>query len=380
MKFVDQAVISVRSGHGGKGAVHFMRQRGMPRMGPDGGDGGRGGDVYFEASTGVQSLLDFQFISHYAADDGENGSGNDCNGKDGNDLVIRVPVGTQIFDADSGEFLLDLVEDGARVMLLKGGRGGLGNMNFATATRQAPDFAQPGEKEQSRRIRLELKLLADVGLVGFPNAGKSTLISVVSAAKPKVADYPFTTLIPHLGVVRGKSRDFTVADIPGLIEGASEGKGLGTVFLKHCERTQVLLFVLNIDPDSGKSLAEQYEILNRELTNFSPELAEKPRLVAINKIDQAGADLLSEFLNEQGFAKLKTQWTGKISMISGATREGVDALMLEVEKLLMAQPRETRNQVAEVLLGYQDLLKKRPGDTPMSSQVVGDSQAQNRDD
>jgi len=308
MKFVDEVVIEVRSGNGGPGSVHFMRQKYMPRMGPDGGDGGRGGHVYFEATHDMQSLLDFQFQPKYEAENGENGGGQDRNGHAGEDLFIRVPVGTLIIDNATGETVCDMLVPGQRVLLLSGGRGGLGNMNFATATRQAPDFAQPGENGEAKTFRLELRLLADAGLVGFPNAGKSTLISRWSAARPKIANYPFTTLTPNLGVVRAQGFDFVLADIPGLIEGASLGKGLGHQFLKHCERTRLLLMLLDLDPNTGRQLDEEYDILKQELAAFSKELANKPMLVALNKADAFGTDvkdpIFEVFLEERGYLKL----------------------------------------------------------------------------
>lgn len=353
MKFVDEVIIELRSGHGGPGSVHFMRQKYMPRMGPDGGDGGRGGHVFLEATHNMQSLLDFKFKPKYEAPDGETGRGADKNGSDGEDLVLKVPIGTSVYDAEDGSFLADLVEDGSRVRLLRGGRGGLGNMNFATPTRQAPDFAQPGKPGQKRRVRLELKLMADVGLVGFPNAGKSTMISRMSAARPKVADYPFTTLVPNLGVVRGVSRDFVLADIPGIIEGASEGRGLGIQFLKHCERTRLLVIVLDLDPHTGRSLLEEYQTLEREMTLFSEELAEKPRFVVINKMDIAGheADAL---LEEKGYSALKQQCADEgrpIFLISAVQGEGLPELVQTVEKKLAEMgPRVYQNEVAENLL------------------------------
>ncbi|MEZ4815402.1 MAG: GTPase ObgE [Bdellovibrionota bacterium] len=277
MSFIDEVKIDVKSGDGGAGSVHFMRQIYRPRMGPDGGDGGRGGNLYFVATTDMNSLLDFRFKKKFHAPDGAGGRGADKNGRKGEDLYIKVPVGTIVKDAETGKVLLDLVEKDKAELFLKGGRGGLGNMNFATSTRQAPDFAQPGEKGIHKKVVLELKLLADVGLVGFPNAGKSTLISKVSAAKPKIANYPFTTIVPNLGVVRGQSRDWVIADIQGIIEGASQGKGLGHQFLRHCERTRLLLIMLDTDPTNERSLVDEYKILIKELKAHSKDLAKNLR-------------------------------------------------------------------------------------------------------
>lgn len=357
MKFIDEVAIDVRSGDGGPGAVHFMRQKYMPKMGPDGGDGARGGHVYFEATHSMQSLLDFKFQARYSAENGEAGGGQDCNGRAGKDLTIKVPVGTLIKDAESGEFLADLVEPDVKVLLLTGGRGGLGNMNFATATRQAPDFAQQGTPGMTRKIALELKLLADVGLVGFPNAGKSTLISRWSSARPKIADYPFTTLVPNLGVVRGKSCDFVLADVPGIIEGASEGRGLGHKFLKHCERTRLLVIMLDADPDTNRDLLEEYKTLERELSEFSDELGDKQRIVAINKMDAFSFILEDRGINELK-AYLKKKKLGEPYLISAVSGTGLEPLKDRIEKELAALgPRPLENVLApRIVLGNQDLL------------------------
>jgi len=375
MKFVDEAKIEVRSGNGGPGAVSFRREKYRPKMGPDGGDGGRGGNVYFEASTSLQSLLDFRFRPKFEAGDGKPGEGNDCNGHGGDDLIIQVPVGTQLFESHSRRLVADLVVPGERILILQGGRGGLGNMNFATATRQAPDYAQPGEPGSSIELYMELKLLADVGLVGFPNAGKSTLISRLSAARPKIADYPFTTLVPNLGVVRGKSRDFVMADIPGIIEGAAEGRGLGVKFLKHCERTQVLIEVLDLDPFTGRSLVEEHEILTREMAAFSEELAQKPRLVVLNKVDAftSAKEQDSEALKERGVedlqTKLKSEGLAPALFISAVSGLGLDHVVAALEAQL-AESRRVAPQVVEPAnewtLGDDSLFSEKSADDDSS--------------
>lgn len=328
MKFVDQVRIYVKAGDGGNGAIAFRREKFVPKGGPSGGDGGRGGDVIFRADPQLTTLLDYRYLQHHRAENGENGSGNDCNGRDGEDLVLRVPVGTLFRDEETGEILADLTEPGQEWVAAKGGRGGLGNMNFATPTRQAPRFAQPGKPGEQRTLVLELKLLADVGLIGYPNAGKSTLISVVSRARPKIADYPFTTLVPNLGVVGYKDhRSFVVADIPGLIEGASEGAGLGHQFLRHVERCRVLVHLVDAsapDLDPERSLEKDYETINRELERYSAELADRPQIVALNKCDlpaaRERAEAFAEKLRRSGAAL-------RVFLISAATREGVDRLI-----------------------------------------------------
>ena len=288
--FVDYVKIYCRSGKGGRGSSHFRREKYIPKGGPDGGDGGRGGHVYLRGNRNYWTLLHLKYERHIMATNGEGGGAKRSFGKDGEDRVIEVPCGTVVYDAETGEFICDVTEDGQKVMLLKGGRGGLGNWHFRTATRQAPRFAQPGEPMQEMTVILELKLLADVGLVGFPNAGKSTLLSSVSAARPKIANYPFTTLEPNLGIVsyhEGKS--FVMADIPGIIEGASEGKGLGLRFLRHIERNSLLLFMVPGDTDD---IRKEYEILLNELATFNPEMLDKQRVLAITKCDMLDEELM----------------------------------------------------------------------------------------
>ena len=289
--FVDYVKIYCRSGKGGRGSAHFRREKYIPRGGPDGGDGGDGGSVILRGNRNFWTLLHLKYERHVLAGHGEPGLGKLCYGKDGQDKIIEVPCGTVVFDGENGEFICDVMHDGQRVVLLKGGKGGLGNNHFKTATNQAPRYAQPGEPFQEKRIILQLKLLADVGLVGFPNAGKSTLLSVVSAAKPKIANYPFTTLEPNLGIVGVRdSHSFVMADIPGIIEGASEGKGLGLRFLRHIERNSLLLFMVPADADD---IRKEYEILLNELQRYNPELLDKKKILAITK-----SDLLDDELEE----------------------------------------------------------------------------------
>ena len=294
--FVDYIKIYARSGKGGRGSTHFRREKYIPRGGPDGGDGGDGGDVILKGNRNHWTLLHLKYERHILAGHGEGGSGRLSKGKDGVDKVIEVPLGTVVFDGDTGEFITDISYDGQEIILLKGGRGGRGNNHFKTATNQAPKYAQPGEPYQERRIILQLKLLADVGLVGFPNAGKSTLLSVVSAAKPKIANYPFTTLEPSLGIVdvRG-DHSFVMADIPGIIEGASEGKGLGLRFLRHIERNSLLLFLVPADSDD---IRKEYNVLLNELIQYNPELLDKQRILAISKSDMLDEELEAELVKD----------------------------------------------------------------------------------
>ena len=294
--FIDYVKIYARSGKGGRGSVHFRREKYIPWGGPDGGDGGDGGSVILRGNRNHWTLLHLKYERHILAGHGESGSGRLSKGKDGEDRIIEVPVGTVVFDGDTGEFITDIHQDGQEVILLKGGRGGKGNNFFKSATNQAPKYAQSGEPWQERKIILQLKLLADVGLVGFPNAGKSTLLSVVSAAKPKIADYPFTTLKPNLGIVdvRG-THSFIMADIPGIIEGASEGKGLGLRFLRHIERNSLLLFLVPADSDSIK---KEYEILLGELMRYNPDLLDKQRVLAVSKSDMLDEELEKEITKE----------------------------------------------------------------------------------
>ncbi len=294
--FIDYVKILCRSGKGGAGSRHFHRAKYVPKGGPDGGDGGRGGHIILKGNRHMWTLLPLRYRRHVFATNGQSGGENRSSGKDGEDQIIEVPVGTTVFDAETGDFLCEVTEDGEEIKLLRGGKGGLGNWHFATATNRAPRYAQPGQPSIEKAVVLELKLLGDVGLVGFPNAGKSTLLSAISAAKPKIADYPFTTMEPSLGIVdyRG-DRSFVMADIPGIIEGASEGKGLGLRFLRHIERNAVLLFMVPADSDD---IRKDYEILLNELRKFNPELADKSRVLAISKSDMLDDELRDELAKE----------------------------------------------------------------------------------
>ena len=294
--FIDYVKILCRSGKGGAGSRHLHRAKYVPKGGPDGGDGGRGGHIYLHANRNMWTLLHLKYTRHIFATDG--GSGGECRsfGKDGEDRTIEVPVGTAVFDAETGKFICEVTEHDQTIKLLRGGRGGLGNWHFKTATHQTPRYAQPGEPAIEKTVILELKLLADVGLVGFPNAGKSTLLSSISAAKPKIADYPFTTLEPQLGIVGYRSaQSFVMADIPGIIEGASEGKGIGLRFLRHIERNAVLLFMI---PADAMDIKKDYEILLNELKQFNPDLVDKPRVLAITKCDMLDEELMDEMRGE----------------------------------------------------------------------------------
>ncbi|HEY8561018.1 MAG TPA: GTPase ObgE [Pyrinomonadaceae bacterium] len=284
--FIDRAKIKVKAGDGGNGVTAFRREKFVPRGGPSGGDGGNGGDVWLEADESLNTLLHLRYNPEHKAERGRHGEGSNRHGKDGADALVKVPVGTQVFDAESGDLLFDFTESGQRFRAAKGGKGGWGNQHFATPTRRAPKFHYTGRPGDEKELQLELKLIADVGLVGFPNAGKSTLISVISAAKPKIADYPFTTLEPNLGVVDlGDFKTFVVADIPGLIEGASEGAGLGDRFLRHVERTKLILHLVDVSSLSGRDPVEDYEIINRELANYNEDLAARPQIVVATKLD-----------------------------------------------------------------------------------------------
>lgn len=329
MKFIDEAQIEIIGGHGGPGSVHFRRETMEPFGGPDGGDGGRGGSVYLKADTNLATLMDFRFRKKYNAPAGAPGMGKRKAGKDGEDIVLRVPVGTIVKNLVSGEVLWEALNaDEPPYLVAGGGRGGKGNTHFATSTHQAPKFAQPGEPGQEKTISLELKLLADVGLVGFPNVGKSSLIAAISAARPKIADYAFTTLVPNLGVVRlDANRSFVVADVPGLIEGAHEGIGLGIRFLKHLERTK--LYVHLIDAACERDPKRDYEVVRAELAAFNPEMLKRREIIVFNKIDSA-----QETENLDKFCAELDKQKKLYRKISVATREGVDELVLLLSDIL----------------------------------------------
>ncbi len=330
MKFVDSCELKVTAGRGGNGCVAFRREKFVPFGGPSGGDGGRGGDIIFRPDPGKTSLLDLAWQHHVKAESGEHGMGSDCYGRGGSDTEVAVPLGTQVFDAAEGELLADLDGSEPQVTIAHGGRGGRGNIHFATSTERAPRRAEPGEPGEERLLRLELKVMADVGLLGFPNVGKSTFIRAVSRARPKVADYPFTTLTPHLGVVAvDDSRSFVMADIPGLIPGASDGAGLGIQFLKHVERTRALLHVVTLTEDEpGRDPIKDYECLVRELEAFSPELATRPMVVALSKADLPHVRAAYRNLKAR-FKRRKLE----LFLVSAATGEGVRPVLEALWKL-----------------------------------------------
>ncbi|NLU33230.1 MAG: GTPase ObgE [Clostridiaceae bacterium] len=321
--FIDVAEVYLKAGDGGNGAVSFRREKYIPSGGPDGGDGGDGGNIVFKVDMGLRTLVDFRYKKKYVARNGEKGGGRNCSGRSGEDLVVRVPLGTLVKDRETGRIIADLSSEGQEEIIVRGGKGGWGNQHFATPTRQAPNFAKSGTPGEERWVVLELKLLADVGLIGFPNVGKSTLLSVVSAARPKIADYHFTTLTPNLGVVSvGEGASFVMADIPGLIEGAHRGTGLGHQFLRHIERTRLLIHIVDISEADGRDAINDVDVINRELEMYNAELAKRPQIIAANKVDAlADASRLERFNSEmerRGY---------RVFAISAATRKGVDELI-----------------------------------------------------
>jgi GTP-binding protein len=328
--FIDRVKILVRAGHGGSGVTAFRREKFIAKGGPSGGDGGRGGDVWLEADEGFNTLLHLRFNPEHKAERGRHGEGSNRHGKDGGDVTVTVPIGTQVFDTETDGLIFDFTEHGQRFMAAKGGRGGFGNAHFTTSTNRAPRYHQTGTEGDEHELQLELKLIADVGLVGFPNAGKSTLISVISAAKPKIADYPFTTLEPNLGVVDvGDFKTFVVADIPGLIEGAHEGAGLGHRFLRHVERTKLILHLVDVSSLSGRDPVEDYEIINRELANYNEDLAERPQIILATKIDVLDDPERLEVLRE------RAEQDGRpFFAISAAANKGLKELVSKVAQTL----------------------------------------------
>lgn len=337
MKFFDEAFITVQSGDGGRGCVSFRREKFIPRGGPNGGDGGKGGDVIFKSSSHRRTLYPFRFKRQFKAKDGSPGQGSQKTGKNGGDLIIEIPPGTLITDEETNEIVKDFTQPDQTYIIAEGGRGGQGNTRFKTATHRAPRFAQPGEPGQFLKLKLELKLLADVGIIGLPNAGKSTLISAISSATPKIADYPFTTLTPTLGVVKaGWGEPFVVADIPGLIEGAHKGVGLGIRFLRHIERTRVLVHLIDISTVDPQNPLAEYETINRELASYSSQLMEKPQIVVLNKIDLTGT-------NEAGRAFQAAVKDREVLQISAVTRKGVDKLTLMMIKYIEDYTQDQSN-------------------------------------
>ncbi|NLK01079.1 MAG: GTPase ObgE, partial [Clostridia bacterium] len=346
--FYDRARVRVRGGDGGNGVVAFRREKFIPKGGPSGGDGGRGGNVIFRTDEGLRTLIDFKYQSHYHAERGRHGEGQKRHGRGGSDLIVRVPVGTIIRDLGTGKVVCDLVHNDQEVLVAKGGRGGRGNARFASAQNRVPGIAEKGEPGEEREIELELKLLADVGLIGFPNVGKSTFISRASAARPKIADYPFTTLVPNLGTVYlpGET-SFVLADIPGLIEGAHEGQGLGHKFLRHVERTRLLIHVLDTSQYEGRDVLEDFKVINGELKAYSKNLAQRKQVIAANKMDLPGA--------EDNLERLRKTFGSQYEIfpISAVTGKGIDALLLRVGEMLSeieSLPEDEVEEVQEIII------------------------------
>ena len=358
--FIDYVKIYCRSGKGGAGSMHFHRAKYLPKGGPDGGDGGKGGSIILRGNRNLWTLLHLKYQKHIMATDGGKGGDSRSFGKDGEDRIIEVPCGTVVYDGDTGEYICEVREHNERVVLLKGGRGGLGNWHFRTATNQAPRYAQPGEPAQERNVILQLKVLADVGLVGFPNAGKSTLLSVVSAAKPEIADYPFTTLTPQLGIVSYRDgQSFCMADIPGIIEGAAEGKGLGLRFLRHIERNAVLLFMV---PATAEDIASEYRILLRELEKYNPELLTKARILAISK-----CDLLEDTPDSQ-LSTLNSQLSEELQLpvvcISAVSGLGIS----ELKDMLWTELNKEQNQVIEISHAPIDITAREEAESDVAAE------------
>lgn len=332
MKFIDEAIITVEAGKGGNGACSFLRLKFMPFGGPDGGDGGNGGSVFLRADESINTLVDYRYVRVYQAENGEKGSGRNSSGKSGEDLTLRVPVGTMIYDADTEELIADLTASGDRACVAQGGRHGVGNARFKSSVNRSPRRTIPGGDGEKRNLRLELKVLADVGLVGLPNAGKSTLISAMSAARPKIADYPFTTLYPNLGVVRvSRFHSFVIADLPGLIEGAAEGAGLGIQFLKHVSRTRLLFHVVDVMPIDESDPVDNVNAITRELEKYSPELMQKERWLILNKTDLMPAEDVQVRCDD---IVKRLNWRGRVFIISGLAQRGLEDLAQQAMKYL----------------------------------------------
>ena len=341
--FTDYAKVIIKSGDGGNGAITFRREKYVAAGGPDGGDGGNGGSIYFVVDPDANTLVDFRYKKKFKAENGQNGSGNRCYGKSGQDLYVKVPRGTVVKEAKTGKVLADLSEEGQKELILPGGRGGKGNSHFATSTRQAPRFAQDGEKGIELEVILELKLLADVGLIGFPNVGKSTFLSIVTSATPKIADYHFTTIIPNLGVAKTEYGDsFVIADIPGLIEGASEGIGLGIQFLRHVERTRLLLHFIDVSGQEGRNPVEDFYVIQEELKKYNEKLSKREQIIVANKIDIMQDEELYRSLE-----KVAQKENMKMFKISAASRQGIDELMKFVAEELKKLPKEELIDVEE---------------------------------
>ena len=361
--FIDYVKIYCRSGKGGAGCMHLHRAKYVPKGGPDGGDGGRGGHIILQGNRNLWTLLHLKYQKHIMATDGGRGGESRSFGKDGEDKIIEVPCGTVVYDGDTGEFLTEVKEHGQRIVLLKGGRGGLGNWHFRSATNQTPRYAQPGEPCQEKNIILQLKVLADVGLVGFPNAGKSTLLSVVSAAKPEIADYPFTTLVPNLGIVSYRDgQSFCMADIPGIIEGASEGKGLGLRFLRHIERNAVLLFLV---PATSEDIEKEYKILLGELEKYNPQLLSKARLLGISKCDVLTEEDLTKL--QKKVDKLAKQLGLPILLFSSISGMGIN----ELKDALWTELNKEQNQVIEISHAPIDVTMREKGEIPEEEDQEG---------
>jgi GTP-binding protein len=353
MKFVDEATIKVQAGKGGDGSASFRREKYVPWGGPDGGDGGKGGSVYFVADAGMNTLVDFRYQTRFTADNGEAGGARQCSGKDGADCIIPIPLGTVIRDADTNEILGDLLKPGARLLVAQGGRRGLGNLHFKSSTNRAPRKTIPGEQGENRELNLELKLLADVGLLGLPNAGKSTFIQAVSLARPKIADYPFTTLHPQLGIVSlTGQRRFVIADIPGLVPGASQGKGLGIQFLKHLSRTRVLLHLVDLIPMDGADPADNILAIEKELASFSEDLAQKPRWLVFNKIDCFAPEEIQPLIDR---IVKQLDYQGPVFAVSALNKQGVEPLCEKIMQSVLAAKAAENPEPAMVSDDENDL-------------------------